>query len=95
MHRHALVLTVFTMFVALSGCSSSLGGLLDAAGELGSPELDVKALATAEDIDCPPLPDPNAPVNVYICQIFARVDYLLGLITCAEYQTQYAACTPT
>jgi len=48
-----------------------------------------------EEEDCPPLPDPNADPNVYLCQIEARVDYLLGNLTCAEYETAYAACTPS
>ena len=48
-----------------------------------------------EEEDCPPLPDPNADPDVYICQIVARLDYLLGLLTCAEYKTAYAACTPS
>ena len=49
--------------------------------------------ALDDEENCPPLPDPNADPNVYLCQIEARVKYLLGSITCAEYQAAYAACS--
>ena len=45
-----------------------------------------------DEEDCPDLSDPNAPPDVYVCQLFARIEYLLGLIDCDEYKLRVAAC---
>ena len=45
-----------------------------------------------EEEDCPDLTDPGAPTEVYLCQLGARAEYLLGLIDCDEYKLRVAAC---
>ena len=50
--------------------------------------------ATDVDDDCPDLSDPNAPPDVYFCQLIARIEYLLGLIDCDEYKKRVKECTP-
>ena len=52
----------------------------------------VGSVTDDEEEDCPDLSDPNAPPDVYFCQIVARMDYLLGLIDCDEYKLRVAAC---
>jgi hypothetical protein len=47
---------------------------------------------TDDEEDCPDLSDPNAPAEVYLCQLGARIEYLIGLIDCAEYKVRVAAC---
>ena len=55
------------------------------AGKLGG--------AVVEDEECPDLTDPFAPIEVYLCQLGARVEYLLELIDCDEYKKRVAACS--
>lgn len=45
-----------------------------------------------EDPDCPDLSDPTAPAEVYLCQLFARIEYLLGEIDCDKYKLRVEAC---
>ena len=45
-----------------------------------------------DDPECPDLTDPNAPLNRYACELGARIEYELGLITCSEYVDKWLDC---
>ena len=55
---------------------------------------DQAPVGTLAEEPCPDLSDPNAQVDVYLCQLGVRVLYDLGFFaTCQDYIDSHNACS--
>lgn len=51
-------------------------------------------VSALDNDDCPDLSDPTHPPAQYLCELLARLTYLLNEQTCEVYEANHAACAP-